>query len=156
MHQKANFWLPHRTKLPFYQEVDFRGMGNCLCHFYTVFSMIFQYQQIRCTDLIEVKIIFFSSFNWLCQVPAYLLRGSITQTWHTVHGLNVKNRDPVFGFQVNRPHLETGERCTKQKCYPNSIFWQNRKLIWINPLALEGLWSTPACFTQKHANPDRY
>ena len=24
-----------------------------------------------------------------------------------------KNRDPVFGFQVSRPHLETGERCTK-------------------------------------------
>ena len=23
-----------------------------------------------------------------------------------------KNRDPVFGFQVIKPHLETGERCT--------------------------------------------
>ena len=39
--------------------------------------MIFQYQPIRCTDLTEVKKYFFSSFNRLCQVPAYLLCGSI-------------------------------------------------------------------------------
>ena len=42
-----------------------------------VFSMIFQYQPIRCTDLTEVKKYFFSSFNRLCQVPDHLLRGSI-------------------------------------------------------------------------------
>ena len=68
--------------------------------------MNFQYQPIRCTDLIEVKNYFFSPFNWLCQVPAYLLRGSILKyTW-----TECKNRDPVFGFQVSRPHLERGER----------------------------------------------
>ena len=26
VHQKANFWLVHRTKLKFYWEVDFVGM----------------------------------------------------------------------------------------------------------------------------------
>ena len=39
--------------------------------------MNFQYQSIRWTDLIEVKNYFFSSFKWLCQVPAYLLLWSV-------------------------------------------------------------------------------
>ena len=76
--------------------------------FLLFFSMNFQYQPIRCTDLIEVKNYFVSPFsNWLCQVPAYLLRGSILKYTRT----ECKNRDPVFGFQVkSRPHLERGER----------------------------------------------
>ena len=41
------------------------------------FSMIFQCQPIRWANLIEVKKYIFSSFTRLCQVPAYLLRGSI-------------------------------------------------------------------------------
>ena len=75
--------------------------------FLLFFSMNFQYQPIRCTDLIEVKNYFFSPFsNWLCQVPAYLLCGSILKYTRT----ECKNRDPIFGFQVSRSHLERGER----------------------------------------------
>ena len=73
--------------------------------------MIFQYQQIRCMDLIEVKN--FAHTN----VDQYL-----NMTYSTWTEKKCKNKDPVFGFQVNRPHLKTGERCTKQRCYPNSMF----------------------------------
>ena len=33
---------------------------------------------------------------------------------------------------------------------------RNARLIWIKPLAPEGLWSTPTGFKQKHTNPDSY
>ena len=75
MHQKANFWLAHRTKLKFYWEVDFIGMVHMSRKNVVDVSFILFFS--RCTNLIEVKKYFFSSFNWLCQVPAYLLRGSI-------------------------------------------------------------------------------
>ena len=45
--------------------------------FLLVFSTIFRYQPIRWSDLIEVLNYFFSSFNRFCQVPTYLLRGSL-------------------------------------------------------------------------------
>ena len=45
--------------------------------FLLVFSTIFRYQPIRCSDLIEILNDFFSPFNRFCQVPAYLLRGSL-------------------------------------------------------------------------------
>ena len=69
--------------LKFCQEVDFRGMGHMSrknvvnVTFLLVFSTIFRYQPIRCSDLIEVLTYFFSPFNRFCQVPAYLLRGSL-------------------------------------------------------------------------------
>ena len=50
MHQKDNFWLVHKTKLRFYREVDFRGMGHMSrknvadVTFLLVFSTIFRYQ----------------------------------------------------------------------------------------------------------------
>ena len=92
--------------------------------FLLFFSMNFQYQPIRCTDLIEVKNYFFSPFKWLCQVPAYLLRGSILKyTW-----TECKNRDPVFGFQVSRPPLERGER-EREGCpiHTNRFQWNSNQ-----------------------------
>ena len=79
----SNSRLAHRAMLKFYQEVDFRGMGQMSWKnvvdvtFSSFFSMIFWYQPIRSVDLIEVKNYFFSPFNWFCQVPAYLLRGPL-------------------------------------------------------------------------------
>ena len=55
----------------------------------------------------------------------------------------------VFGFQVSRPHLETGERCTNNL---NVILIQysdgTETDTNFNPVGPEGLWSTPACFIQ--------
>ena len=97
MRQKANFWLAHRTKLKFYQGVDFRGMGHVsrknvdVTFLYCLFLRFF-YQPIRCTDLIEVKNYFFTSFNRLCQVPAYLLCGSALK-YDIQSARKCKNRD---------------------------------------------------------------
>ena len=99
--QKTNFWLVHRTMLKFYQEIDFRGMGHMSRRNVVdvtsllVFSMNFQYKPIRCTDLIEVKNYFFSSFKWLCQVPACLSRGSILKYYIQpgAHGLLIQHMD---------------------------------------------------------------
>ena len=63
--------------------------------FLLVFSTIFRYQPIRCSDLIEVLIYVFSPFNRFCQVPAYLLRGSL---------LKLKPQKGVAGFHSN--HFE--------------------------------------------------
>ena len=76
------------------------------------FSRCFN-QPIRCTDLIEVKnyfshlLIYFAKCLPACYADQYL--NMTYGTW-----TECRNRDPVFGFRVSRPHLETGERCTKQ------------------------------------------
>ena len=103
---------------------------------YWFFSTIFQYQPIRCINLIKVNFSSHLLIDFTKCLPTYYTDQYLNMTYGT--WTECKNRDPVFGFQVSRPHLETGEKCTKHKCYPNSIFWQNRKLIWINPLAPEG------------------
>ena len=85
MHQKANFWLAHRTKLKFCWEVDFVEMVHmsrkncCWCHFYIDFFLwFFNISQLDAPIKLKWKKYFFSSFNRLCQVPAaYLLHGSI-------------------------------------------------------------------------------
>ena len=86
--------------------------------FILFFSTIFQYQQISCTNLLKLKIIFshllidFAKCLPTCYVDQYLKNMTYSRSIQYIW-TECKNRDPVFGFQVSRPHLETGERCTK-------------------------------------------
>ena len=87
---------------------------------YWFFSTIFQYQPIRCINLIKVNFFSHLLIDFTKCLPTYYTDQYLNMTYGT--WTECKNRDPVFGFQVSRPHLETGEKCTKHKCYPNSIF----------------------------------
>ena len=86
--------------------------------FILFFSTIFQYQPIRCTNLIEVNNIFshllidFAKCLPTCYVDQYFKNMTYSPGIQYIW-TECKNRDPVFGFPVSRPHLETGERRTK-------------------------------------------
>ena len=72
-------------------------MKKC-CHFFHCFSSTFQYQLIRCTDLIEINNDHFSSFKRFCQAPAYLLHGSLP---------NFVYRGRLEDCDMNKPMLNT-------------------------------------------------
>ena len=72
--------------------------------FLLVFSTIFQYQPIRCTDLIEVKNYFSHLLIHFAKcLPSYYADQYFNMTYST--WTECKNRDPAFSSQVSRPHF---------------------------------------------------